>query len=103
MMGRRVGWVGDDDAVGAGGDGPVSERSASSARLRSVMFSWATRHAGIVGGKAGHPSNEPTLLGRRMAGVLECELFPPAGENRADPLRERAASADCSPTADSQT
>ena len=43
---------------------------------------------GFVGGKAGHPSNEPTLLGRRMAGVLECKLFPPAGENRADPLRE---------------
>jgi hypothetical protein len=43
---------------------------------------------GTTGGKAVHPSNEPTLLGRRMTRILERKLFSPAREHRTYPLRK---------------
>jgi hypothetical protein len=88
---RLVG-VGDDDAVGAGGDGSISEAQCllGPLTLGDVLVGDHDVR-GIFGGKAGHPSNKPSLLGKRMTRVLECELFPPARENRADPLRESSS------------
>src|SRR5918998_594737 len=68
-----VGLVGggDADGVRAGGDGSVSEtqRFLGLLALGNILVGdHGTRVP--IGWKAGHPSNEPTPFGRRMARIL---------------------------------
>jgi hypothetical protein len=82
-------WIGDNDTVGAGGYGPVPEtqRFLGLLTLGYVLVGDDSAR-GTVAGKASHPSDKPTLLGRGMTRVLERELLSLARENRTDPLRE---------------